>query len=228
MRDKLDRQDSVMHARLLTAARTVFEARGYARTTVADITAEAEVGRATFYVYFASKQDVFAVLATHVRDRLLAAQELSGPEAADPYLLAEQTNAAFLDAYVENLAFMTVLEHQSLTDPALHALRDEIHLRPRRRTAHYIERLVRQGAADPAGPPEAVATAAGGMVAAFAPAVARDPAARDGAVADLTAMYLRLLGLPPRRTTGAPSAQSQEPQSREAQSPQPQSPEGRG
>lgn len=130
VRDKLDRQDSATRARLLTAARTVFEQRGYARTTIADITAESDVGRATFYVYFASKQDVFAVLAADLRDRFLAAQEAAAPEAEDPYLLAERTNAAFLDAYVDNLAFLTVLEHQSLTDPAMRVLRDEINDRP--------------------------------------------------------------------------------------------------
>ncbi|MFF1736554.1 TetR/AcrR family transcriptional regulator [Streptomyces sp. NPDC058247] len=195
VRDKLDRQDSVTRARLLTAARTVFEQRGYARTTIADITAQADVGRATFYVYFASKQDVFAVLAADLRDRFLAAQETADPEAEDPYLLAERTNAAFLDAYVDNLAFMTVLDHQSLTDPAMRVLRDEISDRPRGRTARYIAGLTRQGLAEPAGSPESVATAAAGMVAGFARAVAADPACRDQAVADLTAMYLRLLGL---------------------------------
>ncbi|MFF2503612.1 TetR/AcrR family transcriptional regulator [Streptomyces sp. NPDC058067] len=198
VRDKLDRQDSATRARLLTAARTVFERRGYARTTIADITAEADVGRATFYVYFASKQDVFAVLAADLRDRFLAAQEATGPDAEDPYLLAEHTNAAFLDAYVDNLAFLTVLEHQSLTDPAMRGLRDEIRDRPRGRTARYIARLVRQGLAEPAGSPESVAAAAGGMVASFAQTVAADPTTRDRAVAELTAMYLRLLGLTPR------------------------------
>ena len=54
-------------ASLLNAAALVFARLGYARTTVADITAAADVSRATFYVYFASKAEVFAVVAAWVR-----------------------------------------------------------------------------------------------------------------------------------------------------------------
>ena len=202
-RVKHDRADSATRAGLLTAARRVFERSGYARTTVAGITAGAGVGRATFYVYFASKEEVFAVLAEGVRDRFLASQELDGIDADDPHAVAEATVTAFLDAYTENLAFITVLQHQSLSDPAMSALWEEIHGLPRRRSAHYTQRLVDRGLADPAASPEAVAQAAGGMVAAFAGGLsaaqedrgeARER--RDRAARELTAMYVRLLGLP--------------------------------
>lgn len=196
-REKRNREDSATRATLLDSARSVFERSGYARTTVADITAEAEVSRATFYVYFASKKEAFGVLAEDLRDRFLAAQQLDGLDIDDPYAVAEATTAAYLDAYTANLAFITVLEHQSITDPAMSALWEEIHSRPQRRTARYIERLVRQGLAAPAAPPHAVARATGGMVASFAPLLVGDPGLREEAVAQLTAMYLRLLGLAP-------------------------------
>lgn len=195
VREKFDRVDSATRSQLLDAAREVFAARGYARTTVADITASAGVGRATFYVYFASKQEVFAVLAADVRDRLLAAQELSGLDPEDYHAVAEATNAAYLDAYTANLALITVLEHQSIAEPELHALWEEIHAHPQRRTARYIQRLVERGVARPAAPPEDVARAGSGMVAAFAPVVASDPSRRAEIVAHLTAMFLRLLGV---------------------------------
>src|SRR5690606_41572486 len=83
-REKRDRADSATRAALLAAARTVFERRGYARTTVAGITAEAGVGRATFYVYFASKAEAFAVPPEPVRDRLLARRDLFGVGAGHP------------------------------------------------------------------------------------------------------------------------------------------------
>jgi AcrR family transcriptional regulator len=134
-RVKHDRADSATRADLLQAARRVFERNGYARTTVAGITAEAGVGRATFYVYFASKEEVFAVLAEGVRDRFLASQELDGIDADDPCAVAGVTIRAFLDAYTENLAFVTVLQHQSLSDPEMSALWEEIHGLPRRRSA---------------------------------------------------------------------------------------------
>src|SRR5699024_1679828 len=84
-RTKHDRADSTTRAVLLTAARRVFEHSGYARTTVARITEEAGVGRATFYVYFSSKEEVFSVLAEQVKDSFLAGQELNGIDADDPH-----------------------------------------------------------------------------------------------------------------------------------------------
>ncbi|MFV0133142.1 TetR/AcrR family transcriptional regulator [Streptomyces sp. HMX87] len=203
VREKLDRADSETRRTLLDAARTVFEARGYARTTVADITREAGVGRATFYVYFASKEEAFAVLAHQVRDRFLAAQELTGTDADNPWAVARATNAAYLDAYAAHLAFLTLIDHQAIADPAMYDLREEIHARPRARTARYIARLVAQGRADPAADPEAVATAAGGMVSVFAPLLVREPGRRDELVARISDMYLRLLGLPGSEPGGA-------------------------
>lgn len=197
-REKLNREDSATRAALLGAARAVFERRGYARTTIADITTEAEVSRATFYVYFASKADVFAVLAEELRDRFVAAQELTGIDVDDPYAVLEATIAAYLDVYTENLVFITVLEHQSITEPAMYALWEEIHTRPQHRATRYIERLASHGIADPAAPAESVARATGGMIANSAALLLREPHRREDTVADLTAMYLRLLGLPPR------------------------------
>lgn len=195
-REKLDRHDSATRARLLDTARAVFERRGYARTTIADITADAGVGRATFYVYFASKTEVFAVLAERLRDRFVAAQDLTGLDPDDPHAVLEATIAAYLDVYTDNLAFITVLEHQSITEPAMYALWEEIHTRPQHRVTRYIERLVRRGAADPAAPPESLACATSGMIANSAAVLVREPHLRNETIAHLSAMYLRLLGLP--------------------------------
>lgn len=196
-REKLDRAESRTRAALVEAAQRAFERLGYAQCTIADIAAEAGVSRATFYVYFASQSEVFAVVAQEVRDRFLAAQELKGLDADDPYAVGRATTAAFLDAYTQNLAFITVLEHQSLTDPDMQALWEEIHSRPIGRTARYVERLAADGAARPAAPPEAVARAAGGTVAHFAPVVVADPSRRNEVIDHLTAMFLRLLGIDP-------------------------------
>ncbi|WP_028660698.1 TetR/AcrR family transcriptional regulator [Nocardioides insulae] len=196
-REKRDRAESETRAGLVHAAQRVFSREGYARTTIAHITAEAGVSRATFYVYFADKGTAFAVVAEHVRDRMVAAQELTGLDPDDVRAVAEATNAAYLDAYAANLAFITVLEHQSLSDPEMAALWEELHDLPRRRTAGYVARLAAQGRANPAASPDAVARAGGGMVAQFAPLVTQDPTRRTEIIADLTAMFLRLLGVDP-------------------------------
>jgi len=49
-------------AGILDATRQIFLARGYAGTTVDEITRVAGVSRASFYTYFPSKRDVFLVL----------------------------------------------------------------------------------------------------------------------------------------------------------------------
>jgi hypothetical protein len=48
-------KDSETRSSLLACAGRVFARLGYARTTIADITDEAEVSRATFYVYWSSQ-----------------------------------------------------------------------------------------------------------------------------------------------------------------------------
>ncbi|WP_206681725.1 TetR/AcrR family transcriptional regulator [Actinomadura sp. J1-007] len=153
---------------LVGCASRVFARRGYARTTIADITAEARVARATFYVYFASKEDVFRAVALGVRDAFLAAHEIPGVDEDDPYELARESSAAFLAAYAANLDLMTVIEHQALADPGIRDVWHEIQERPLRRTARYIERMTAQGLARPAAPARAVAEATIGMFARFA------------------------------------------------------------
>lgn len=51
--------------RILSAARDVFAARGYARSGIEEIVARARVSRTTFYVFFANKEDcLLAVFAS--------------------------------------------------------------------------------------------------------------------------------------------------------------------
>src|ERR1700744_4396766 len=83
-----DRLDSQTRAALVTAARGGFSELGYARTTVADITERAEVSRATFYVYFASKDDVFRMLTEQLRDEFLEAQRARSADRDDPVAVA--------------------------------------------------------------------------------------------------------------------------------------------
>jgi AcrR family transcriptional regulator len=50
----------------------VFETLGYGATTIADIVQQADVSRATFYLHFSSKQEVFRELASSVDPDLAA------------------------------------------------------------------------------------------------------------------------------------------------------------
>jgi AcrR family transcriptional regulator len=190
-----DRLDSRTRAVLITAAKTAFSQLGYARTTVADITDRAEVSRATFYVYFASKDDVFRVLTEQLRDEFLEAQRARAADRDDPVAVANATVSDFVDVYAANLPFITVLEHQALTDPQLQELWHGIRERLLRRMIRFVRALVADGVAHPLAPPDMVATAAAGMAVRFAPLIAARPADREEIMGHLRCLYLQTLGI---------------------------------
>ena len=197
VRTSRDRLDSRTRAVLITSARQAFSELGYVRTTVADITERADVSRATFYVYFGSKDDVFRVLTEQLRDAFLEAQLARSADAADPVAVATAAVTEFVDVYAANLAFITVLEHQALTDPHLRALWLGIRERLLKRMTRFLRRLVADGVAHPVAPPDLVATAASGMAVRFAPLIAAEPASRDQIMGHLIRLYLQTLGVDP-------------------------------
>lgn len=70
------RRDEARAARseeILAAARSVFAARGFGGTTIADIAEEAGIALGTIYNYFASKDDVFAALNAQFNEMIVGA-----------------------------------------------------------------------------------------------------------------------------------------------------------
>lgn len=59
-------------ARLLEAAKAVFERDGFLEARISDIAKEAGLSHGSFYHYFDSKEDVFREVAEEVEDRLSA------------------------------------------------------------------------------------------------------------------------------------------------------------
>lgn len=57
-----DEQKRATRAKLVDAARTLFEERGYAAVTVDDISSVVGCSRATFYVHFASKVEMLKTI----------------------------------------------------------------------------------------------------------------------------------------------------------------------
>ncbi|MEV0209168.1 TetR/AcrR family transcriptional regulator [Streptomyces sp. NPDC050788] len=202
VRTARDRTEAPARARLLDAAETVFARLGLGGATVADITAEAGVSRAGFYVYFASKEEIFRVLAARVRDAFLAAQEVPGVDADDTCAVAEASVGAVIAAHARHRPLLALLEQQARTDPDVRRLWDEIRERPVHRHARYIRRLTDRGAAAPVVEPLAVAHAVGGMCVEAARRVAARPDLYDTVVQDVTTMYLHLLGAGPDSPRG--------------------------
>lgn len=195
VREDKDRDGTIRRQELVDAARAVFEERGFGATRISDITARAGVSRATFYVYFASKHDIFAVLAELFRDRYVAAQELAGVDVDDVAAVLRRTIGATLNVTVDHQALMTVLDHQALADPQIQDLWGGIRRQMILRTARYIERERRRGIVSPVAEPETLAMMGAGMNEMFAPRVVEQPDMRDRAVEQMLAVFLRTLGV---------------------------------
>lgn len=173
---------------LLDAAEGVFCRLGYARTTMSELAGAAGVTRPTIYAYFASKDDVFRALVDRVREEFLRLQEQPGR--AVPREIVREALAAYLAAYVRHFGMLTIIAHQALSDPQMRRLRDQIHDRANRRHARFIQRLVDQGLARTAVPPELVAEAVTGIVMRFA----EETTARPERLGELTDALVALYG----------------------------------
>ena len=149
--------------RLLDVAEVAFCTHGYDGTTISVLAAEAGVTRPTVYTYFASKDDVFRAVAERVRQEFLELQERV--DTSSPERTAREALAAYLAAWARHHGLLTVIAHQSLVDPAVRTLRDEILARAERRNTRFVQRLMAAGLADPALPPEDLSRAVTGIVA---------------------------------------------------------------
>lgn len=194
VREDKDRDGTARRQELLDAARSVFERKGYGATTIADITAVAGVSRATFYVYFASKRDVFVVLAEQVRDRYLAAQELGevDPDAVEQVL--RDTIGRTFDVTIDHLTLTTVLDHQALADPDIRRLWSALRRRSILVTARYVQREAAKGVVAPVADAETLAIMGLGMNEMFAPRVVDGEITRAEAIEQMLAIWLAALG----------------------------------
>ena len=110
-----------MRARLLTAAREVFERDGFLEARVTDISAAAGVAHGSFYTYFGSKTAVFRALMAETMDDLYASMGTGsepGPPDGSPAEVAvhriDRANRRFVAMYLENTALMALFEQERL------------------------------------------------------------------------------------------------------------------
>lgn len=185
--------ESEKRALLLDSAERTFCRLGFTRTTIGTLADDAGVTRPTVYSYFPSKDDVFRALAERVRDEFLALQEMR--DTRSPRETGRAGVVGYLHAYVRHRGMLTVIAHQALSDPEMRALRAEIHDRPTRRHARFLERLQARGLASLAVPAPALAEMVTGLVMRFAELADDEPRRLPELTTDLVAAYERLTGL---------------------------------
>ena len=143
-----------MRARLLGAAREVFERDGFLDARVTDISAAAGAAHGSFYTYFGSKTEVFRALIAATMDELYASlggagspgdEPRSGPSAADAVARIDQANRRFVAMYRQNTALMALFEQVTTFDPEVRTLRQAARERMVGRVRHSIEELQADG-----------------------------------------------------------------------------------
>lgn len=157
-------------ARLLAAAKAVFEEDGFLDARISDIAERAGLSHGSFYHYFDSKEEVFREVAEAVEEQLVAPL---GSVILDPdsdALPAERIRDAIrlhMEGYRREARIMGVIEQVSRYDEQMKAARFKRHGHYAKLVEESIRRLQRNGMVDPDLDPVIAAAAVGSMTSRF-------------------------------------------------------------
>lgn len=191
-------------ARLLDAARRVFEERGYLDTRIADIAQEANISVGSFYTYFNGKEPLFLTLVEAFYMDLNPVSLDSDVE-EDAIVRIDTTNRAYIDFYRRNVGMLTLIE---LTSDFLPQVR-ELRLAKRRLNVALnmkaIVRLQERGLISADLDPFITANALLSMVGAFTYSwfVLGEDYEPEAAARHMTTLWARALGLDHHVSAGA-------------------------
>jgi AcrR family transcriptional regulator len=164
------RKGAQTRARLLEAAREVFENAGFLDARISDIAEKAGLSHGSFYHYFDSKEQIFREVAEACEAHLTAPPDDGTNDDSEPTELERlhRANLRYLERYRENGTIMGVIEEVSRYDDLVKQARIQRQKHFADRAEKSIRRLQDAGAADPDVDPEIAALALGSMVARFA------------------------------------------------------------
>ncbi len=165
------RKGAETRARLLEAAREIFEESGFLDARISDIAERAALSHGSFYHYFESKEQIFREVAETQETMLTAPAdeaERNDGAAPDEFERLRRANRRYLERYRDNAKIMGVIEEVSRYDEQVHEARMRRQKHFADRAERSIRRLQSDGKADPDIDPELAALALGSMVARFA------------------------------------------------------------
>jgi len=162
-------------AKLLQAAKEIFEEHGFVEARISDIAERAELSHGVYYHYFASKDEVFREVAAFHEQQLgaavLAEMELvAGPPGTTVAAKIEAASRRYLAEYRDKARLMRVIEQVSRSNVGFHEARLHRHKQYAERLAAAIVQLQHQGLADPAVDPTVGSQVIMAMVTRFAEA----------------------------------------------------------
>jgi AcrR family transcriptional regulator len=195
------RKGAKTRARLIEAAREVFERDGFLNARISDIAAAANLSQGSFYHYFDSKEQIFREVA-EAQERRLTAPDADREDARELSArgVIREANRRYLEHYRDASNLMGVIEQVSRYDEHVSAARFATMKHFAERAERSITRLQREGLADPKVNAQIAADALGAMVARFAE-IWMVQGYRDydfdEAVEQLTRLWANALGIPP-------------------------------
>ena len=196
------RKGANSRARLIEAAKAVFEEDGFLEARITDIAERAGLSHGSFYHYFDSKEAILREVAEALDDRLnspLGEEILTPTTHALPRDRIREGNRSFLELYTREAKLISEVEHASRLDEHLHAERAK-HMRAyNEELAGSVRRLQKAGLADPKLDPVLTAHAVGAMVTRFADQWLGQgviECTMNQAVEQLTRLVANALGIP--------------------------------
>jgi AcrR family transcriptional regulator len=198
-REPLSERGRRTRERLVAAARTVFEERGFDATRMGDIAAAAGVSHGTVYTWFPTKEDVLHGAVDSITEEMYGV--LSTPDVTDPIERISVANARYLEVHRQTARLMEVVAQAAVNDASFRAVLTGLRRTHVDRVAKTIEKLQKDGHAVPSLDPRISAAALCAMVEGFARhwmggEGELGPVAPDApVVTTLTELWARSLGL---------------------------------
>jgi AcrR family transcriptional regulator len=133
-------------ARLLAAAREVFETTDFHAVRVSDIAERAGLSYGLFYFYFASREAIFREIAAAVAEEALGSDQVF-LEADNPWP-AETSMRLFLENHRRASPMIRALEAVARHDPEVEAVRARLYRERYARFAGYLRQAQAEGRMD--------------------------------------------------------------------------------
>ena len=129
--------------RLVVAARTVFEERGFDATRMGDIATAAGVSHGTVYTWFPTKEDALHAAVDSVTEEMYSV--LSTPEVTDPIERIAVANARYLAVHRETARLLEVVAQAAVNDASFRAVLTDLRHTHVDRVAKTIQRMQKDG-----------------------------------------------------------------------------------
>jgi len=165
------RKGARTRARLVDAAKEIFEQHGFLDARISDIAERAGLSHGSFYHYFDSKEEIFYEVAAALDDELSAplSTVIRAPSpTATPEERIREGIRRYLENYRHEARLMGVIEQVSRYDDHVNAMRHARYRENDTQVADSIRQLQERGRADPTLDADIAASALGAMTLRFA------------------------------------------------------------